>query len=210
MVEEMDRRDFLRLAAGATAVVALGGAAGCAGKDAEVETPSFTFGEETGMSTRVLVAYATGKGSTAGVAEAIGEELGARGFVADVKPMSACSSLDGYDAAIIGSAINGGQWLPEAKRWLDGKADALGKVPVAAFCVHGMNAGTDARQTARRTAYLDAVRTSVKLVDEGYFLGEMGEMNGVAKLAFKAFGGAGEGDMRDWGKIREWAERVAV
>lgn len=210
MFEEMDRRDFLRLTAGATAVVALGGAAGCAGEDPEVETPSFTFGEESGMSKRVLVAYATGRGSTAGVAEAIGKELGARGFTADVKPMATCSSLDGYDAAIIGSAINGGQWLPEAKSWVERQASALGTLPVAAFCVHGMNAGTDAKQTAKRTAYLDAVRKSVKLVEEGYFLGDMGEMNGIAKFAFKAFGGAGEGDMRDWDQIRGWAGQVAL
>ena len=81
---------------------------------------------------------------------------------------------------------------------------------MAAFAVHGMNAGDDEKQTAKRRAYLDSVRSKLQLVDEGYFLGKLDKMGPVAKLAFKAFGGAGEGDMRDWDAIGAWAEAVAL
>lgn len=213
MFEEMDRREFVRFGACVTAGLAVTAATGCAaGNDdeAQVETPSFDFGEETEMSKRVLVGYATGRGSTVGVAEAIGRELGERGYAVDVKPMAQCRSFDGYDAVILGSAVNGGAWLPDAVQYVEREADALAKLPVAAFCVHGMNAGDDEKQTKKRLAYLDKVREHVKLVDEGYFLGDVGQMNGIAKFAFKTFGGAGEGDMRDWDAIREWATQVEV
>jgi menaquinone-dependent protoporphyrinogen oxidase len=162
------------------------------------------------MSKRVLVGYATGRGSTIGVAETIGATLGERGFDVDVKPLSACSSIEDYDAIVLGSAVNGGVWLPEAVSYAERHAEELGRVPVAAFCVHGMNAGDDEKPTRKRLAYLDKVRVVLQPVDEGFFLGEVGSMNGIAKFAFTAFGGAGEGDMRDWDKIRSWARQVQL
>lgn len=212
MAEGMSRREFAAVAACAAAGVAVTGAGGCARAidTIQVDTPTWEFGEETEMDKRVLVGYATGKGSTVGVAEAIGKGLAERGYAADVMPMSACSSLAGYDAVVLGSAVNGGAWLPQAVSWVERHKDELGARPVAAFCVHGMNAGDDEKQTRKRLAYLDAVRAVVDLTDEGYFLGDMGEMNGFAKFAFKAFGGAGEGDLRDWDAIGAWAAKVAV
>lgn len=211
MFEEMDRREFVRISACVGAALAVAGTTGCAGTDdEEVETPSFEFGEETEMGKRVLVGYATKNGSTVGVAKAIGEELGKRGFEVDVKSLGSSPALDGYDAVVLGSAINGGAWLPSAVSFVSKHADELGKVPVAAFAVHSMNAGSDEKQRTKRHAYLDAVRRHVKPVAEGYFLGKVDEMGPIARFAFKAFGGAGEGDMRDWSKIRAWAEKVAI
>jgi menaquinone-dependent protoporphyrinogen oxidase len=212
MSEEMSRREFVRLGVCVGVGVATAGVAGCGPKKDEtsVETPSSSYAEENTMGQRVLVGYATGKGSTVGVAEAIGKQLGERGYSVDVKPMTSAGQLGSYDAFVLGSAINGGQWLPEAVQFVERNASALGAKPVAAFAVHGMNAGDDEKQTAKRLAYLDAVRKHLTLADEGYFLGDMGKMGGIATLAFKAFGGAGEGDMRDWDAIRTWAEAVAL
>lgn len=165
------------------------------------------------MSKRILVGYATRTGSTVGVAEAIGAALAARGHQVDVKPLREQPSLTGYDAAVLGSAVNGAAWLPEALSFLRANSQALTRIPMAAFCVHSMNGGADKRQTKKRLAYLDEVRAVLKPVDEGFFLGkgpDSEDTSLIARWAFKAFGGSGEGDMRDWQQIKSWAEGVEV
>ncbi len=165
------------------------------------------------MSKRVLVAYATGTGSTAGVAEAIGATLGERDYDVDVRPLGLATSPACYDACVIGSAVNAGAWLPTAMDWLRVHAEALRSMPVAVFCVHGMNGGRDDKKTRKRLAYLDPVRAILTPVSEGYFLG-MGptpaDTGAVALWMFKVFGGTAEGDSRDWAAIRAWAVEVAL
>lgn len=165
------------------------------------------------MSKRVLVGYATGTGSTTGVAEAIGKTLGERGFSVDVKPMKQRPSVQGYDAVVLGSAINGGQWLPEAIAFLEANREALQQVSTSLFCVHAMNCGPDAKKTKRRLAYLDKERALVTPASEGFFAGvgpTGANANAIARWAFRAFGGDVEGDGRDWGQIARWAQGLEL
>ena len=57
-------------------------------------------------TTRILIGYASAYGSTKGVAMKIGEHLSIAGFEVDVRPIDEVESIDGYGAAIIGSAIH--------------------------------------------------------------------------------------------------------
>ena len=51
--------------------------------------------------------------------------------------------LHGYVAAVIGSAVQYGRWLPEAIAFVQAHQEALNQVPVALFCVHIQNLGND-------------------------------------------------------------------
>jgi menaquinone-dependent protoporphyrinogen oxidase len=218
MSQAMTRRQFVRAAgvlAGGVALAGLG-PVGCAGQDGTPSgavAPSATYGGDEGVDKRILVGYATRTGSTSEVAEAIGQTLAARGFAVDVKPLKERPSLDGYDACVLGGAVNGGQWLPEAVQFVDANSARLAQLPTAVFYVHMMNAGDDAKQRRRRLAYLDKVRALVTPTDEAFFLGKgpsADDTSLIARWAFKAFGGAGEGDCRDWDAIRGWAQGVRV
>ncbi|HZW04159.1 MAG TPA: flavodoxin domain-containing protein, partial [Anaerolineaceae bacterium] len=139
----ISRRQFLKTAGvtlGATALAC----SGCASQapaepqpalTTTVETPSFSFGKESDMNPRILITYATRTGSTVGVAEAIGKTLSENGYAVDVKPAKDNPDPAGYQAVIMGSAVQGGQWLPEAVAYVKDRQQALAQVPVALFCV---------------------------------------------------------------------------
>jgi len=221
MPTQLTRRDFLQAALGAAAALgataAVGSSAGCASsRPAEkktIATPSSSYRPGAAAEQRILVGYATATGSTVDVANAIGAALGARGFAVDVKPLTEQPALAGYRAAVLGSAIHGGKWLPEAAAYVEQNRVALAAMPVALFCVHAMNCGPDPEATKRRQAYLDPQRALVKPIAEGYFVGigpTGAESNWLTLSAFKAFGGCVEGDGRDFDAIRTWAQQLAL
>lgn len=64
---------------------------------------------------RVLVTAASKHGSTTEIAEWIGEGLRGEGAEAIVLAPEVVSSLDGYDAVVLGSGVYAGHWLEPAK-----------------------------------------------------------------------------------------------
>lgn len=214
MAREWTRREFIIAGGLVTAGVVVAdlsrGLSGMDGGDG-VSTPSESYGGGSTMGARVLVGYATRTGTTTGVAQAIGQTLAERGFTVDVKPLKERPDVTGYDAVLLGSAVNGGKWLPEAVQFAERNAGALKSIPTALFSVHIMNLGTDEKATRRRTAYTGEVRAVVTRVAEAFFAGkgpDAADTSLIARWAFKAFGGGGEGDCRDWDAIRAWAQRV--
>ena len=67
---------------------------------------------------KILVAVASKHGSTRGIADAIGETLQQAGHAVDVRNAQDAPSVDGYDAVVAGSAIYMGNWMSEAKAFL--------------------------------------------------------------------------------------------
>lgn len=218
MADQMTRRQFIVTAGTVVAGgVVLGATSGCSGPssatDAEIRTPSSTYEGDADMSKRIMVGYATRTGSTIGVAEEIAKTLAKRGFAVDVKPLKERPSLDGYDAVLLGSAVNGGAWLPEAVKFVEAQKSGLSKIPVAVFSVHIMNMGDDEKSQAKRRAYINPVRALIHPTDEAYFAGvgpTAKDSSLIMRWAFRAFGGGGEGDCRDWDKIRSWTQTARL
>lgn len=66
---------------------------------------------------KVLVAYGTRNGSTAGIAEIIGTTLLEEGLAAEVHPANQVRSLAGSDAVILGGALYAGRSHRDARRF---------------------------------------------------------------------------------------------
>ena len=161
------------------------------------------------MNKRILVTYATRAGSTVEVATAIGKIIAARGFEVDVKPVKEMLSLDGYQAALVGSAIRMGNWLPEAVEFVKDNQRVLNQMPVALFTVHMLNRGDDEESRTNRLAYLKVVRPLLKSAEEVFFAGkfDMSRLSFLDRMISKAVKAVDE-DCRDWGRIRGWAQTV--
>jgi menaquinone-dependent protoporphyrinogen oxidase len=164
------------------------------------------------MSNKILVTYASRTGSTAGVAEAIGQTLAESGAPVEVRRMQDVKDLAPYRAVVAGSAIQGGRWLPEAMQFMQMHQAALAQKPFAAFLVCMTLALPSADKYRQGVAeWLEPVRTLVRSVSEGLFAGAL-DISQVPsfgdRLKFRLsviLGVWTEGDHRDWNAIRAWA-----
>ncbi len=81
---------------------------------------------------KILVAYATLSGTTAEVAQAVGEEIAKAGVSQDVKPIAQVKSLDGYDGVVVGGPMIAG-WHRQALGFLRRHRRSWNSVPAAVF-----------------------------------------------------------------------------
>ena len=63
---------------------------------------------------RVLIAYGSKRGGTAGLAEMIGLELSTAGIDTTVQPARAVHGLDDFDAVVIAGALYANRWHKDA------------------------------------------------------------------------------------------------
>jgi menaquinone-dependent protoporphyrinogen oxidase len=212
--ERINRRHFLRLAGGAIGVFSLGLMIPNTKVSlaSEILFPEPSCGGENKMDKKILVAYASEYGSTAGVAEAIGKELCNKGESVDVRLVKKVNDLSAYRSVIIGSPIYRGKWMPETVKFLQKNSEILSKVPVAYFvvCMTMQNPTEENRQKA--LAYLDPVGHAVpqvKPVKIGLFAGALyyDKLPWLMRTIVKSKGSP-EGDFRDWNAIRAWATQL--
>ena len=164
------------------------------------------------MSHRTLIAYASRAGSTAEVAEAIGEVLRESGIDVDVRAVKDVADIAGYDALILGSAIWAGKPLPEMRRFVADQRDAMSGMPTAYFILCDL---LREYTPANRQVALDYVRPLRKLhepVSVGMFAGrrDFSKVHPLLSWVLKRVFRLVEGDFRDWEQIRAWAVTVAA
>jgi menaquinone-dependent protoporphyrinogen oxidase len=167
------------------------------------------------MKGKILVTYASRAGSTAGVANEIGNMLAENGAQVDISPMQNVSNISPYRAVVVGSAIQNRQWLPEAMQFIQTHKAELNQKPMAIFTVCmtlAMPNGESYRPQV--SEWIAPVRNLVKPISEGIFAGVL-KINKIPsfsdRLKFRlsvVFGVWSEGDHRDWNAINEWASEL--
>jgi menaquinone-dependent protoporphyrinogen oxidase len=160
------------------------------------------------MSSKVLVAYASKMGTTAGIAEAIGAVLRERGHSTDVRDVNGVGSITQYDAVVLGSAIYFRRWRPEAVRFLRRYADELGDRHVWLF--HSGPVGPDREQTQEMPAKVHRLARRIGAAPATTFAGAILPATAKGFLARRLAAGNLAGDSRDWPLITTWAEEIAA
>ena len=161
------------------------------------------------MSDRVLVAYGTRTGTTASVAEFMGEILAAEGLQVDVRKVREAEGASGYDAVVLGSAIRAGKLMPEIVEFVKANQAGLKAMPFAAFLVCATLQEDTEENREEVAGYLTPMRELVEPDVEGYFAGaiDMNKLSWPLRLLLRIMKAEG-GDWRDWGAIRVWAGRL--
>ena len=156
------------------------------------------------MTKPVLVAYATKRGSTREVADAVAAGLREHGLEADVRPAAEVGTLAPYGAVVLGGALYMGRLHRDARRFLRGHREALEQLPVAVFAMGPMKMDDDDVASAR--TQLDHALRAVPEVRPAS-VAIFGGVVDPAKLRFP-FNRMPAADARDWDAIHSWAARV--
>jgi menaquinone-dependent protoporphyrinogen oxidase len=155
----------------------------------------------------VLVSVASKHGATAEIGERIAQELERAGVAAVVVPPEQVTSLEGFDAVILGSGIYAGRWLEPARRLVERHADGLRARPVWLFSSGPV--GDPAKPDGDPT---DAIpmREATMAREHRVIPGRLDRSElGFAERAITKVVGAAEGDFRPWTEVDAWARSIA-
>ena len=165
------------------------------------------------METRVLVAYATKYGATAGIAEKIGQVLQEAGLVVEVKRADQAGDPAGYQAVVLGSAVYIGRWRKEAAHYLKANEKTLAQRPVWLFNSGPLGEG-DAAEKAGDLGFpkgLRPIADRINVRDITVFFGavDLEKLNPLERWMFKNVKSP-IGDFRNWDAIAAWASGIAA
>jgi len=156
---------------------------------------------------RVLVTAATKHGATSEVATVIAEVLNGAGVEAVALHPSAITTIEDYDAVILGSAVYVGHWLDPARRFAERFGPELTGRPVWLFSSGPIGAPAKPEEEPLDVA---ALMGQLGAREHRVFAGLVDRTRlGLAERAIVAAVRAPDGDFRPWPEIRAWAAGIA-
>jgi len=177
---------------------------------------SVASGSAKAGNRKILIAYASSTGTTGDVAQAIGQVLCDGNTIVETKQIRNVKDVNGYDAVIIGGAIQYDRWLPDATNFVATNQDKLSKLPVAFFFTCLTLSRQNEKTLRQAQVYADKLRLAspqIKPLDIGGFAGVLNlkKMPFFIGLIFRiamTILRVREGDYRNWIAIRSWAKHI--
>lgn len=157
---------------------------------------------------KVLVSVASRHGASFEIAEEISATLAAAGFQTVVLPPDAVTSLDSYDAVILGSSVYVGHWMDSAVHLVERFATEIRAVPVWVF-----SSGPIGHQPTAEDEPVDVAEivAATGAREHRVFAGQVDRSRlGLGEKVILTAVRAPEGDFRPWEEIRAWAAGIAA
>ena len=156
---------------------------------------------------RVLVTAASRHGSTAEIARTIGRLLTDARIDSMVMAPEDVTSLEGYDAIVLGSAVYMGRWLEPATAFADQFQEPLRRRSVWLFSSGPLG---EPPKPVADPAGITAIEASTMAIEHRMFAGRLvkGEL-GIGERLIVTGVRASYGDFRPWAEITSWAQGIA-
>ena len=173
-------------------------------------------GTDNSTVKKVLIAYDTKHGSTADIAEKIGDVLCENGLRVDVRLAYHVDDISAYAAVVIGSPVYYSTFLPGTLKFLDRHKATLANKKVAAFVI---SVSVDKTTGKVNTNVLNMITATVfSKFPEITFIDPVGLLPGkfyfkeifpVEIIGFKLSGFPESGNLMNDDFVRAWAEQIA-
>jgi menaquinone-dependent protoporphyrinogen oxidase len=168
---------------------------------------------------KILVAYSSRYGATAGIAERVAEVLCGAGHLARVEPIRSDPELSTYQATVIGSALYFGRWLPEATEYVLRHQAVLSLRPCWLFSsgpLGNLAAEGDGEERLRSASprQLAELMVATRARDHQVFFGALDPSrlwlrHRLIRALPSGCSLLPEGDFRDFASVERWARGIA-
>ena len=171
---------------------------------------------------KVLVAYASRHGSTAGIAERIAARITEDGIEAEARPVAEVDDVGQYEAVVLGSAAYMVHWLREATAFAKRHRRELQARRVWLFSSGPLGNdtvdkdGEDVLKSARPKEFAELQELLLPSGEQVFFGAwnpdspPIGIGERLIRLAPAAKEALPAGDFRDWAAIDAWADEIAA